>query len=131
MGCQYDGVILGLSVWQRTGMKGVYIMLNAFEKSINLGLGLLLYSREKVEEFVEELVSKGEVSKKDARQFAGELVRRGEEQRDELKKLIQSEVTEALKLTNLAQREDIVSKDELRNIVREEIHSALQGQANP
>ena len=106
-------------------------MLNAFEKSINLGLGLLLYSREKVEEFVEELVSKGEVSKKDARQFAGELVRRGEEQRDELKKLIQSEVTEALKLTNLAQREDIVSKDELRNIVREEIHSALQGQANP
>ena len=51
-------------------MKGAYIVLKAFEKSINLGLGLLLYSREKVEEFVEELVSKGEVSKNDARQFA-------------------------------------------------------------
>jgi len=56
-------------------------MSNAFEKSINLGLGLLLYSREKVEEFVEELVGKGEVSKKDARQFASELVQRGEEQK--------------------------------------------------
>lgn len=106
-------------------------MLNAFEKSINLGLGLLLYSREKVEEFVEELVSKGEVSKKDARQFACELVRRGEEQRDELKRLIQNEVTKALELTNLVQKKDIVSKDELRSIVREEIHSALHGQANP
>ncbi len=102
-------------------------MLKAFEKSINLGLGLLLYSREKVEEFVEELVSKGEVSKNDARQFAGELVQRGEEQRKELRKLIQSEVTKALEQTNLAQKEDIVSKDELRSIVREEIRSALQG----
>lgn len=105
-------------------------MLNTFEKSINLGLGLLLYSREKVEEFVEELVSKGEVSKKDARQFAGELVQRGEEQREELKRLIQGEVTKALEQTNLAQKKDIVSKDELRSIVREEIRSALQEREN-
>jgi polyhydroxyalkanoate synthesis regulator phasin len=109
-------------------MKGVYIMSNAFEKSINLGLGILLYSREKVEEFVEELVSKGEVSKNDARQFAGELVQRGEEQREELKKLIRSEVTKALEQTNLASQKDLVSKDELRCIVREEIRSALQEQ---
>lgn len=101
-------------------------MTNAFEKSVNLGLGLLLYSREKVEELVEELVSKGEVSKKDARQFAGDIVRRGEEQREELKKLIQGEVAKALKQTNLAQKEDTVSQEELRRIVREEIHSALQ-----
>ena len=101
-------------------------MTNAFEKSVNLGLGLLLYSREKVEEFVEELVSKGEVSKKDAQQFAGDIVRRGEEQREELKKLIQGEVEKALRQTNLAQKEDTVSQEELRRIVREEIHSALQ-----
>ncbi len=54
-----------------------------------------------MEEFVEELVSKGEVSKKDARQFAGDIVRRGEEQREELKKLIQGEVEKALRQTNL------------------------------
>ena len=39
-------------------------MSNAFEKTINLGLGFLLYSREKVEEVVEELVGRGEVAKK-------------------------------------------------------------------
>jgi polyhydroxyalkanoate synthesis regulator phasin len=101
-------------------------MSNSFEKSVNLGLGLLLYSREKVEEFVEELVGKGEVAKKDARQFAGELVQKGEEQREELKKLIQSEVTKALENVNVAKKEDIVTKEELTEIVREQVRQALR-----
>jgi polyhydroxyalkanoate synthesis regulator phasin len=103
-------------------------MLNSFEKSINLGLGLLVYSREKIEELVEELVNKGEVAKKDARQFAGELVQRGEEQREELKKMIQSEVAKALDNVHVAKKEDIVTKDEIREIVREQIQQALTEQ---
>jgi polyhydroxyalkanoate synthesis regulator phasin len=76
-------------------------MSNAFEKSINLGLGLLLYSREKVEEFVEELVGKGGgYRKKTPVNFASELVQRGEEQREELKKLIQTKVAKALDFAN-------------------------------
>ena len=103
-------------------------MSNAFEKSINIGLGLLLYSREKVEELVEELVGKGEVAKKDARQFAGELMQRGEEQREELKKLIQSEVANALVHVNVAKKEDLVTKDEIREIVREQLQQVLREQ---
>ncbi|MFZ3133004.1 MAG: hypothetical protein WA125_18325 [Desulfosporosinus sp.] len=103
-------------------------MSNAFEKSINIGLGLLLYSREKVDELVEELVGKGEVAKKDARQFAGELMQRGEEQREELKKLIQSEVANALVHVNVARKEDLVTKDELREIVREQMQQVLREQ---
>ena len=105
-------------------------MSNSFEKSFNLGLGLLACSREKIEELVEELVSKGEVAKKDARQFAGELVQRGEEQREELKKLVQSEVTKALNNANVATKEDIVAKDEIRKIVREEIQEAFRDQGS-
>ncbi len=103
-------------------------MTNLFEKSVNLGLGLFMYSREKVEEFVEELVSKGEIAKKDARQFAGELVKRGEEQRDELKKLIKEEVAEALNYTRVAKKEDIVTKEEISRIVREQMLQVLQEQ---
>ncbi|MDK2800447.1 MAG: hypothetical protein PWQ70_2066 [Clostridiales bacterium] len=103
-------------------------MTNLFEKSINLGLGLFVYSREKVEELVEELVSKGEIAKKDARQFAVELVKRGEEQRDELKKLIKDEVAEALNYVNVAKKEDIVTKDEISQIVREQIMQVLREQ---
>jgi polyhydroxyalkanoate synthesis regulator phasin len=103
-------------------------MTNFFEKSINLGLGLFVYSREKVEEMVEELVSKGEIAKKDARQFAGELVKKGEEQREELKKLIKDEVTETLNLMNVAKKEDLVTKDEINQIVREQIIQVINEQ---
>ena len=101
-------------------------MSNSFEKSVNLGLGLLLYSREKVEEFVEELVGKGEVAKKDARQFATELTQRGEEQREELKNLIQGEVTKALDHVNVAKKEDLITKEEITEIVREQVRQALR-----
>ncbi|MFO7153366.1 MAG: hypothetical protein DIU64_000215 [Caldicoprobacter oshimai] len=101
-------------------------MLKAFEKPIDLGLGLLLYSREKVEELVEKLVSKGEVAKKDAKEFAAELVKRGQEQREELKKLIQNEVAKVLDDLNVAKKEDLITKDEIRAIVREQIQQAFQ-----
>jgi polyhydroxyalkanoate synthesis regulator phasin len=77
---------------------------------------------------VEELVNKGEVARKDARQFAGELVKRGEEQRNELKKLIKDEVTEALNYVNVAKKDDIVTKDEISRIVREQVMLVLQEQ---
>lgn len=103
-------------------------MTNLFERSIDLGLGLFVYSKEKAEELVEELVSKGEVAKKDALQFAGELVKRGEEQRIELKKLIKEEVMEALNYANVAKKEDIVTKEEISRIVREQIMQVLREQ---
>jgi polyhydroxyalkanoate synthesis regulator phasin len=100
-------------------------MSNLFEKSINLGLGLLVHSREKVEELVEELVSKGEVAHKDARQFAAELVQKVEEQKQELKKLIQAEVAKTLDHANVAKKDELVTKDEIREMIREEIRKAL------
>ncbi|HOV25808.1 MAG TPA: hypothetical protein PK566_05550 [Pseudobacteroides sp.] len=103
-------------------------MSNFLEKSFNFGLGLFLYSREKVEELVEELVSKGDIAKKDARQFASELIRRGNEQKDELKKIIKDEVAEALNLVNVAKKEDIATKDEIAQIVREQVLQVLKEQ---
>ncbi|TYQ12792.1 UNVERIFIED_CONTAM: polyhydroxyalkanoate synthesis regulator phasin [Acetivibrio alkalicellulosi] len=101
-------------------------MSNLIEKSINLGLGLFAYSREKVEELVEELVQRGEIANKDARQFASELVKRGEEQRSELKKIVKEEVTKALDNFNIAKKEDIVTSDEISKIVREQIKQVLR-----
>lgn len=103
-------------------------MSNLIEKSINLGLGLFIYSREKVEDMVEELVNKGEIAKKDARQFAGDLIKRGEDQRSELKKLVKEEVMSALDSVNVAKKEDLVTKDEISQIVREQIVEVLKEQ---
>ncbi|HBC27539.1 MAG TPA: hypothetical protein DC013_09010 [Ruminococcaceae bacterium] len=101
-------------------------MTDLFEKSINLGLGLFLYSREKVEEIVEGLVSKGEVSQKDARRVAAELIQKGREQREEMEKLVRDELTKALDRGDVARKVDLVTKDEIREIVREEIRQALR-----
>ena len=55
-------------------------------------------------------------------------MQRGEEQREELKKLIQSEVTKALDHVNVARKEDLVTKDEIREIVREQMQQVLREQ---
>ena len=101
-------------------------MTDLFEKSMNLGLGLFLYSRDRVEEIVEGLVSKGEVSQKDARQVAAALIQKGREQREEMEKLVREEITKALDHGNVARKMDLVTKDEVREIVREEIREALR-----
>lgn len=67
------------------------------EKSVNFGLGLAAYSKEKIEELVEEMVQRGDVAQKDARSFAGDLVKKGEEQRHVIRRMIREEVDAALK----------------------------------
>ena len=103
-------------------------MLNSFENVLNLGLGLIMYFSEKIEDMVEELVSKGEVAKKDARQFASELVKKGEEQREEFKNLIQEELRKGLENADIAKKEDILTSDEIRQIVRVQIQQVLYEQ---
>ena len=100
-------------------------MSNLIGKSINMGLGLFALSREKIEEFVEELVDKGEVARKDARDLALELIKKGEEQRNELKELIKNEVTEAINFAGLAKKEDIITRDEISKIVKEQVTQVL------
>jgi len=87
------------------------------DKSLNFGLGLAVYSREKIEELVEELVQKGEVAKKDARELAGDLVKKGEEQRKEVQKLVHDEVTKILDKMDLARKSDI--KDQVDAALKE------------
>jgi polyhydroxyalkanoate synthesis regulator phasin len=87
-----------------------------FERSLDFGLGLAAYSREKIEELVEDLVRKGDVAQKDARKFAGDLVQKGEAQKIELKKLIENEVSAVL------DKMDLVRKSE----VKEQIRAALR-----
>lgn len=103
-------------------------MANLFEKSLHLGLGFLVYSRDKVEELVAELVSKGEVAQQDARQFAAELGQKIEDQKRELKKLIQAEVARALDHANVATKDELPGRDEIREMIRQEIRLALAKQ---
>lgn len=90
-------------------------MANLFEKSVNFGLGLFAYSKEKIEVMVDELVKKGEINKNDAQGFVSELLEKGEKQKEELKSLIKESIKETLDLNTVG------NKDEIRKMIREEI----------
>ena len=95
------------------------------EKSVSFGIGLASWSREKIEEAVEEMVRKGEISQKEARDFANDLVKKGESQRAELNELVSNEVKKAIDQMDIARKEDIIGKEELAQIVREQIEAVL------
>ncbi len=101
------------------------IMSNIFEKSIDMGIGLYSYSKEKIEEFVDELVKKGDLSQSDAKGMVDDLVKRGEKQRQGIENVIKNEIIQVLDFMNIARKKDLVSRDELRNIIREEITNVL------
>lgn len=84
-----------------------------------MGLGLFAYSREKIEKVVDELVNKGEVTRKDAQEVVSDLVKKGEEQREELKKFVRDEIKETMDL------KDFVKTGDLRDIIREELAKVI------
>lgn len=63
-------------------------MLN---KAFTLGLGFLNLSREKAEEFFDELVERGEITREEARESIDDLLERGEAQREELRGMFKEE----------------------------------------
>ena len=89
---------------------------NLVRKTIDFGLGLAVYSKEKIEELVEEMVKRGEVANKDARKVADELIEKGKAGRDEIQKLISSEVDKAL--TKVGLKDEAARKSELERMVQ-------------
>ena len=55
-------------------------------------------------------------------------VKKGEEQREEFKNLIQEELRKGLENADIAKKEDILTSDEIRQIVREQIQQVLYEQ---
>jgi polyhydroxyalkanoate synthesis regulator phasin len=101
-------------------------MLSLLEKSLYLGFGIFSYSREKIEKIVEELVEKGDVKKQDAQKMVSDLVKKGREQREELEKMVREEIIKSIDYMNIARKQDLITKEEIRDIIREELNKALK-----
>ncbi len=96
---------------------------NFVKKTLDFGLGLALFSKEKIEAMVEDMVNRGEVARKDARKLADDLVEKGVEGREEIRRLISDEVHKTLShlgLTNEAAR-----REEIARIVHEQVEAEL------
>ena len=85
-------------------------MIDLFKKGLAFGLGLAMTSKEQIEQAVNELVKKGELSKEESRNMIQQLVQRGEEEKNELKRLLREQ------LKSMLEELDVATKDEIRRL---------------
>jgi len=85
-------------------------MKKLIERSILAGIGLLSLTREKSQEFVDELVKRGEVRHDESKDLVEHLVKRGEEEREAMSRLVRDDV--ATVMNEL----DIVTKKDIQNL---------------
>ncbi|SEC27520.1 polyhydroxyalkanoate synthesis regulator [Paenibacillus sp. GP183] len=82
-------------------------MSDLLRKAFALGLGITAASKEKVQQFVDEMVLKGELGKNESRDVVNDLISKGEEQRLELKRLVHEQVKKVLAELDVATKQDL------------------------
>ena len=89
-------------------------MSNNIKKALLAGIGALSLTREKVEEVVDDLVKRGELSLEEKPGVLSDLVKAAEKRQDEARVFIQKEVQKVLKALDIPTRQEV-------NALREEI----------
>lgn len=82
-------------------------MSDLLKKAISLGLGMASASKEKVEQFVDELVSKGEIAQSESKDAVNRLIAKGDEQRNEIKRMVNEQVKKVLNELDVATKQDL------------------------
>jgi len=82
-------------------------MLALIKKGVLMGLGAITLTKEKVEQVVDELVKKGELTKDDGPQAVKNLLKKAEEQEKEFFDKISAEVKKAIAKMDIPTKKDI------------------------
>lgn len=88
-------------------------MKNLFEKILDLELGILSITSEKIKPVIDELVEKGEMTRGEAKEYIDELAKKGKKN----KKKIRGEAEKAIK--NYLNELDIPTREELKELKSE------------
>jgi len=82
-------------------------MERIIERMLLAGLGAFTLTKEKAEEIVEELVKRGEITKKDRAEFMKKLLKRSKDTRVEIEKIVDKGITNVLNELNIATKSDL------------------------
>ena len=82
-------------------------MLDLFKKTMFTGLGLALLTKEKMDELVNEVVAKGDLSEKEGKEFFAELSQKSKEAKLKLEEQIRNVVRDSLEKMDLATKDDL------------------------
>ncbi len=77
------------------------------EQGMLMGLGAVSLTRETAQHLVDEMIKRGQAQREEASELVDRLVKRGERERDALRKLIRTEIEDALKALNLPTRSEL------------------------
>ncbi len=89
--------------------------MNMISKAILLGIGLISMTREKIDETVNDLIRRGEVSEEEGRQLVREMIDKSRRQKEDMERWMEKALADTMKRLNIPSRSEL---DELRDRVR-------------
>ena len=84
-------------------------MSEMFKKMGLFGIGVISLTQEKIEEFTQEMVKKGEISKDEGKKFVKEILSEQEKQLKDIEEKINEKVRENIKKSGVVMKSDIAS----------------------
>ena len=82
-------------------------MKDTIKKLGLIGIGLVSMTEEKITEFTNELIDKGELNKEEGKKLVKELIDEKKKQKDELEDKISSKINEYIEKINYAKSDDV------------------------
>ena len=82
-------------------------MKDTLKKMGLIGIGLISMTEEKITEFTNELIDKGELNKEEGKKLVKEMIEEKKKQKEELEDKICSKVNEYIEKVNYAKSDDV------------------------
>jgi len=82
-------------------------MSDMFKKMGLFGIGIISLTQEKIEEFSQEMIKKGEMSKEEGKKFVKEVLSEKEKQLKDIEEKINERVKENIKKSGVVMKSDI------------------------
>jgi len=82
-------------------------MFDLIKKTMLMGVGLAVMSKEKAEAMAKDIAENAKLSSEKGQEFVDEVVGKSEKMRQELEETVQRVVNESLKRTDLPTRDDL------------------------
>lgn len=98
-------------------------MSDMFKKMGLFGIGILTLTQEKIEEFSQEMIKKGEISREEGKKFVKEVLSEREKQLKDIEEKINEKVRENLKQSGVVMKSDIEALEKKIEKLEKTIHS--------
>lgn len=92
-------------------------MLDLVKKMVFASIGLVLKTKDEVEEMARDFVKKAELSENEGKKFINDFLKRYDESREKLEEKVEKSVKDVLNRSSLATKEELADiKEEIKKI---------------